>query len=97
MLSEPALTSLLEDAYFHRGHDGIKVEGPSEEHNEVLEVPPLPSIYLEERALKGALQIGGIEGFGPWEIIISDSVTKDLRELRRSDKRKAEIVVSRIK
>lgn len=65
-------------------------------HNEVVEDPSPPSIVFEERTLKGALQTGGIDGFGPWEITISDSATKDLRELRRGDKSKAAIVVKRI-
>ena len=63
----------------------------------MVEDPSPPSIYSEERTLKGVLQTGGIDGFGPWEIIISDSATKDLRELRHGDKSKAEIVVKRIK
>lgn len=96
-MSEPALASSLEEAYFNWGHDGIRVEGPSGAHNEVAEDSSPPSIYFEERTLKSALQTGDIDGFGPWEIIISDSATKDLRELRRSDKSKAEIVIKRIR
>ena len=93
MLSEPALAGPLEDAYFNWGHHGIKVECPSEAHNDVVE----ESIHLDEGVLRSALQTGNVDGFGPWEITISDSASKDLRELRRSDKRKAAIVVNKIK
>ena len=97
MLSEPALAGPLENAYFNRGHHGIRVECPPEMHNDVVEEPSLPSIHLGERTLRGALQAGDVDGFGPWEIIISDSASKYLRELRRNDKRKAEIVIINIK
>ena len=97
MLSEPALAGPLEDAYFNWGHHGIRVECPPGMHNGVVEESSLLSIHLDERALRGALQTGNVDGFGPWEVTISDSASKDLRELRRSDKRRAEIVVGKIK
>ncbi|KAL4069229.1 hypothetical protein J3A83DRAFT_3504128 [Scleroderma citrinum] len=100
LLSEPALADKLKDAYFIWGHEGIKltaVECSSEAYNEVVEELSPPPIHLKEQSLEGALQTSDVDGFGPWEIIISDSATKDLREARRSDAKNAEVIVSRIK
>jgi hypothetical protein len=47
--------------------------------------------------MKAALYFESVEGFGDWRIFISTSADRDLREARRSDQKRFDIYVKKIR
>ncbi|KAG6330293.1 hypothetical protein ID866_8796 [Astraeus odoratus] len=94
LLSEPDLADFVWDAYFS-GNDPLRPElqGQSKVH---ADVDPVPAIHPQLQSFKAALQVDNVEGFGRWEIIMSSGATKDLKEIKRSNKERAEFVVNKI-
>ncbi|KAG6331849.1 hypothetical protein ID866_7241 [Astraeus odoratus] len=102
LLSEPDLADFVRDAYFsgndsfHLGSQRQTVHRAPEVHTDVDQSPSMPEIYPRLQPLKAALQVDNVEGFGQWDVIISSGATKDLKEIKRSDKERAEFVVNKI-
>ncbi|KAG6331189.1 hypothetical protein ID866_7900 [Astraeus odoratus] len=96
LLSKDDLADFVRDAYFNNNLHPLSLQThrSPESHTDVDQSSSTSAIYPQ--LLKAALQVDGVEGFGQWNIVISSSATKDLKEIKWSDKRRAEFVMNKI-
>ncbi|KIJ21330.1 hypothetical protein PAXINDRAFT_164864 [Paxillus involutus ATCC 200175] len=98
LLLEPIVAQPLKDAYL-RAVDKETVRVTQPENSKVATEPieTKSSAYPMVRPMKAALYFDNAEGFGDWRILVGTDATKKLRELRKSDNKKCNIVVKKIK
>ncbi|KAF9231324.1 hypothetical protein BU15DRAFT_82545 [Melanogaster broomeanus] len=99
LLLDPMLAQPFSDAYLltvdEEAARAPKVEQRRKVATEVIETQS--SAYPKVQPINAALYFDNADGFGDWRILIGTDATKKLRELTKSDRKKAGIVVKKIK
>ncbi|KAH7885020.1 hypothetical protein F5I97DRAFT_1811384, partial [Phlebopus sp. FC_14] len=98
LLLDPDLRGILKDAYFPAVDEaGEALANGTELSETTAEIAHDEAPAYHIRPLQAALYFENAEGFGEWRILVSDNATRQLREIRNSDKKKIQIVVKKIK
>ncbi|KAG1851820.1 hypothetical protein C8R48DRAFT_361252 [Suillus tomentosus] len=78
--------------------ESAKDAAPEVSSTEDVESPTTrPKAYQMVQPMKAALYFENADGFGEWRILISTEAYKNLRELRKSEKKTFKIIVGKIK
>ncbi|KIK18093.1 hypothetical protein PISMIDRAFT_110119 [Pisolithus microcarpus 441] len=87
LLSDPRFMDQCKDVFFGAGG-----ERDEEDSGDVL-----PLAYTQTPHLEATLAASDIDRFGEWTILMANSATKDLLQLRRRDAKMTECVLKRIR